>query len=95
MDMSQKMGCRGEKGDGGISQGISGISPRGGLVNCSVGMEGRSEEGGGGGAGEMARWTACGCTSSGDRSESLRRNREETSERRAKAGTQITAELRT
>lgn len=46
MDMSQKMGCRGGEGDGGISQGISGISPRGGLVNCSVGMEGRSEEGG-------------------------------------------------
>lgn len=36
----------GREGDGGISQGISGISPRGGLVNCSVGTEGRSEEGG-------------------------------------------------
>lgn len=35
--------------DGGISQGISGISPRGGLVNCSVGTEGSSEEGAGDG----------------------------------------------
>lgn len=61
------------KGDGGISQGISGISPRGGLVNCSEGTEGRSEEGTRGEErrGEAARWTACGCISSGDRSESL------------------------
>lgn len=27
--------------EGGISQGISGISPRGGLVNCSVGWQRR------------------------------------------------------
>lgn len=47
-DGAQGRGGKG-KGDGGISQGISGISPRGGLVNCSEGMEGRSEEGGGGG----------------------------------------------
>lgn len=31
----------GEKEDGGISQGISGISPRGGLVNCSVDTGGK------------------------------------------------------
>lgn len=30
-----------EEGDGGISQGISGINPRGGLVNCSVGTGGK------------------------------------------------------
>lgn len=30
-----------EEEDGGISQGISGISPRGGLVNCSVGTGGK------------------------------------------------------
>lgn len=40
-------GVHGEKGDGGISQGISGISPRGGLVNCSVGMEEEARKGGG------------------------------------------------
>lgn len=40
-------GVQREKGDGGISQGISGISPRGGLVNCSVGMEEEARKGGG------------------------------------------------
>lgn len=47
----------GGKRDGGISQGISGISPRGGLVNCSVGNGGKKR----GRGEEMARWTACGC----------------------------------
>lgn len=45
MDMSQEVECVERKGDGGISQGISGISPRGRLVNCSVDTGGRGEEG--------------------------------------------------
>lgn len=36
-------GRRGGAREGGISQGISGISPRGGLVNCSVGLAAEDE----------------------------------------------------
>lgn len=36
-------GRRGSAREGGISQGISGISPRGGLVNCSVGLAAEDE----------------------------------------------------
>lgn len=64
-----------EKGDGGISQGISGISPRGGLVNCSVGTGGK-KWGRGREGGRDAQ--TCGCTRSGDRSESCGREKTRT-----------------
>jgi len=62
MDMSREVGGGGR--DGGISQGISGISPRGGLVNCSLGRpEGRGKEREEEGEKDAA---ACGCASSVD-----------------------------
>jgi hypothetical protein len=99
-------GGRGEGGgagrDGGISQGISGISPRGGLVNCSLGRperRGRGSErerggrgGGGGGRVDASVWV---CQVGGHRSGFCGGNERKTNEPRARAWTQITAELRT
>lgn len=84
-------GGGGTRGTGASVKGLAGLALEGDLL---IARKARREEARKGEE-AAARWTACGCTSSGDRSESLRRDQEGTNELRAKARTQITAELRT
>lgn len=84
-NMNQKVGCRGR--DGGIRQGISGISPRGELVNCSVGT---GTDGGVGREQSGHVWVY----QVGEQKWVLR-ERDRGNERKARARTQITTELRT